>query len=316
LHQAIDIVHSTGYGLTSGLESLDDREQALWLQRLQAGNLYINRPTTGAIVLRQPFGGMGKSAFGPGIKAGGPNYVIPLMRYADLSEAAPPETGEAERAPELASLSTFYQQLHATSDRAAAKLREHLTDQQWCQLLALIVDYDQFAQQEIRSTHDTLRLLGQDNWRRYLPMTHVRLRVVPSDSWLDIVARAVAVVAVGGRATVSSAAGVHRAAIETLERLTQEWAGDLEFVEESDDDLSEAIRTGQVDRVRYAGESHVPEKVRRAAAESFVYVADQPISPLGRVELLWYVREQSVCIDYHRYGNLGLRADETRRGVL
>ena len=66
LSQAIKIVNESGYGLTSGLESLDDREQAEWMSTIRAGNLYVNRPTTGAIVLRQPFGGMGKSAFGPG----------------------------------------------------------------------------------------------------------------------------------------------------------------------------------------------------------------------------------------------------------
>ena len=33
----------------------------------------------------------------------------------------------------------------------------------------------------------------------------------------------------------------------------------------------------------------------------------------GRVELLWYVREQSISHDYHRYGNLGARASEARR---
>ena len=83
LDAAIDLVNATGYGLTSGLESLDDREQELWCSRIRAGNLYINRPTTGAIVLRQPFGGMGKSSVGPGIKAGGPNYVVPLMQFAE-----------------------------------------------------------------------------------------------------------------------------------------------------------------------------------------------------------------------------------------
>src|SRR5581483_12288760 len=61
LADAIQMVNDTGYGLTSGLESLDDREQDFWRERVRAGNLYINRPTTGAIVLRQPFGGMGKS---------------------------------------------------------------------------------------------------------------------------------------------------------------------------------------------------------------------------------------------------------------
>jgi len=335
LHQAIHIVHRTGYGLTSGLESLDDREQTLWTQQMRAGNLYINRPTTGAIVLRQPFGGMGKSAFGPGIKAGGPNYVVPLMQYATLADVPsvnvpmanvrPTENSSTENsstenssteAPELEALSVFYQQLHMTHNRSAAKLREHLSDDQWRTLLHLIVDYDAFAIRELRSTHDTLRLLGQDNLRRYLPMRHLRLRVEPTDSWLDMAARAVAVVAVGGRATLSHAAGVHPRAIDVFEALTQEWAGDLEFLEESDEELAAAILAGQVDRVRYAGTGPVPAVVRKAATEHLVYVADRPISPCGRIELLWYVQEQSVCVDYHRYGNLGFRVHESRCNVL
>ena len=83
LRHAIELVNYSGYGLTSGLESLDEREQEIWKDEIRAGNLYVNRGTTGAIVLRQPFGGMGKSAFGPGIKAGGPNYVAQLMKFED-----------------------------------------------------------------------------------------------------------------------------------------------------------------------------------------------------------------------------------------
>jgi RHH-type proline utilization regulon transcriptional repressor/proline dehydrogenase/delta 1-pyrroline-5-carboxylate dehydrogenase len=59
----------------------------------------------------------------------------------------------------------------------------------------------------------------------------------------------------------------------------------------------------------------VPEVIRRASAESFVYVADAPVLAHGRVELLWYLREQSLSHVYHRYGNLGRRADETRAVV-
>jgi RHH-type proline utilization regulon transcriptional repressor/proline dehydrogenase/delta 1-pyrroline-5-carboxylate dehydrogenase len=47
-----------------------------------------------------------------------------------------------------------------------------------------------------------------------------------------------------------------------------------------------------------------------------VYVATEPVSLSGRVELLWYVREQSLSVDYHRYGNLGFRAEEERSPVL
>ena len=43
-----------------------------------------------------------------------------------------------------------------------------------------------------------------------------------------------------------------------------------------------------------------------------MYLATEPVLSEGRIELLWYLREQSVCVDYHRYGNLGARVDEQR----
>ena len=315
LQQAIDLVHQTGYGLTSGLESLDDREQAYWSSRLVAGNLYINRSTTGAIVLRQPFGGMGKSAFGPGIKAGGPNYVVPLMNFATLEDqeeqANTPQKLEA-RSPQLPALGAFWTSLNDDRNQNSKQLRSQLTPEQWSNLKSALLDYDQFAVSEIRQKHDTLRLIGQDNFRLYQPMTHVRIRVCKSDSLLSIVARAAAVIAVGGRAALSHADGVHEDSMKLIEALTREWAADLEFIEESDEELVEAIQAGQVDRVRFASAANVPVAVRKAAEERFIYIADSPTSPCGRVELLWYVREQSLCVDYHRYGNLGFRATEDR----
>ena len=86
--EAIEIVNDSEFGLTSGLHSLDEREIAIWRDRIQAGNLYINRGTTGAIVQRQPFGGWKKSVFGSA-KAGGPNYVLGLCRCTYRSDASP-----------------------------------------------------------------------------------------------------------------------------------------------------------------------------------------------------------------------------------
>ena len=63
LKNGIDLVNKSDYGLTSGLQSLDESEQLLWKNNIEAGNLYINRGITGAIVNRQPFGGMKLSAF-------------------------------------------------------------------------------------------------------------------------------------------------------------------------------------------------------------------------------------------------------------
>ena len=83
LEQAVDLVNGLDYGLTSGLQSLDEQEQRYWKNHIQAGNLYINRGITGAVVNRQPFGGMKLSAFGPGLKAGGPNYCTQFMTITD-----------------------------------------------------------------------------------------------------------------------------------------------------------------------------------------------------------------------------------------
>lgn len=83
LEQAIEWQNATRFGLTAGLHSLDPREIALWREKVQAGNLYINRPIIGAIVQRQPFGGWKASSIGPGAKAGGPNYVFNFCHLND-----------------------------------------------------------------------------------------------------------------------------------------------------------------------------------------------------------------------------------------
>ncbi|MDO6760737.1 bifunctional proline dehydrogenase/L-glutamate gamma-semialdehyde dehydrogenase [Tamlana sp. 2_MG-2023] len=76
LEDAVNIANNVDYGLTAGLESLDDNEINYWNTHIEAGNKYVNRSTTGAIVQRQPFGGIKASCFGFGMKAGGINYVL------------------------------------------------------------------------------------------------------------------------------------------------------------------------------------------------------------------------------------------------
>jgi RHH-type proline utilization regulon transcriptional repressor/proline dehydrogenase/delta 1-pyrroline-5-carboxylate dehydrogenase len=97
-----------------------------------------------------------------------------------------------------------------------------------------------------------------------------------------------------------------------LHELTESWAGALEFVEETDDQLAAAIRGGQADRVRFAAPDRVPPVVLQSANEAGGCMVCQPVSAEGRLEMLWYLREQSISTDYHRYGNLGARAGESR----
>ena len=69
----VDAVNAAGYGLTFGLHTrIDDRVQHV-VDRVRAGNIYVNRNQIGAVVGSQPFGGEGLSGTGP--KAGGPHYV-------------------------------------------------------------------------------------------------------------------------------------------------------------------------------------------------------------------------------------------------
>ncbi len=312
LGEAIQMVNATGFGLTSGLESLDDREQKTWRESIRAGNLYINRPTTGAIVLRQPFGGMGKSAFGPGAKAGGPNYVATLMSFDDLESAAlAPDSGQI---PESSALLRFWQRLDRSS-RLLLDLADS-TAAQITQLRTAILSYDRFSRAEILVEHDHYLLVGQDNQRRYLPASPLRIRLHVDDTPFDIAARCSAAVASNCRATVSHPPGVHDATIAALEKLTYEWAGRIEFLEESDEELIHSIENGQVARLRYAATTRVPESVRRVANRHQIFIADQRVSIHGRIELLWYVMEQSISFDYHRYGNLGPRSSEKRADTL
>ncbi len=312
LGEAIQMVNATGFGLTSGLESLDDREQRIWRDSIRAGNLYINRPTTGAVVLRQPFGGMGKSAFGPGAKAGGPNYVSTLMTFESSdAEAMAPDSGQK---PKLGVLLSFWERL----DRSSRLLLDlsGSSASQISQLRSAILSYDRFAREEILLEHDHFQLVGQDNHRRYLPASPLRIRLHADDKPFDIAARCSAAIAANCRATISHAPSVHEATIAALEKLTYEWAGRIEFLEETETELIQSIENGQVARLRYAAADRVEESIRRIANRHQVFIADEPVSVLGRIELLWYVMEQSISFDYHRYGNLGPRSNEKRADTL
>ncbi|MFM8214148.1 MAG: proline dehydrogenase family protein, partial [Pirellula sp.] len=306
LEEAIKIVNATGYGLTSGLESLDDREQQVWKSKIRAGNLYINRSTTGAIVLRQPFGGLGKSAFGPGTKAGGPNYVTILHRWDPADQSQNLDAGARPQSPLL---QKFWDKFDGIAKGLLAV--DPSVGSDLSKLRQALLNYDRFAVEEILVQHDHFRLVGQDNHRRYLPVNPVHIRVLGTDSIWGIFARCAAAVATGGRAIVSCDPSIEDRRIEALERATLAWAGKIEWVEQTDEQLALEMQAGHVQRLRYDGTDRVPESIRRLAPKHAIFVADSPVLAQD-LELLWYVEEQSVSFDYHRYGNLGSRSEDPR----
>ena len=96
--QVIDQINATGYGLTMGIHSrIEDRCNYL-AKMSRAGNVYINRNMIGAIVGAQPFGGRGLSGTGP--KAGGPNYLLRLVK----EKASPDNVQMTNLSPDQLSL--------------------------------------------------------------------------------------------------------------------------------------------------------------------------------------------------------------------
>jgi len=297
LAHAVRLVNMTGYGLTCGLESLDEQEQAFWENRIQAGNLYINRITTGAVTLRQPFGGMGKSALGPAIKAGSPNYVSQFMTF---EETGFPETGAIEPDHPLLRMAQQWEQklnwgLFAT----------HETDLR--RTVRAVKSYLYHARQEFEQEKDYFHLRGQDNRFRYRPLGTIVVCLHEHDTLFDILAR-IAASKIAGNATIVSIPGkLDTVALQFFKM--PEGRQFLEGVAIRRQPTQELIGAmALADRFRYAAPDRVPLPVMQAAARAGFYIAADPVLMEGRIELIHYYRNQSVSFDYHRYGNLGERA--------
>ncbi|MDR2621425.1 MAG: bifunctional proline dehydrogenase/L-glutamate gamma-semialdehyde dehydrogenase, partial [Dysgonamonadaceae bacterium] len=160
LEQGIRFVNASEYGLTSGLQSLNEAEQTLWKNSIEAGNLYINRGITGAIVRRQPFGGMKRSAFGGGIKAGGPNYVSCFVEFAET---------EIKEAPQSTPLSDW-----TTNEKDKDRVNFGYAS------------YQQVWEEEFSQEKDVSHIYGEENIFRYLPLKNMGFRINDNDNPADI----------------------------------------------------------------------------------------------------------------------------------
>jgi RHH-type proline utilization regulon transcriptional repressor/proline dehydrogenase/delta 1-pyrroline-5-carboxylate dehydrogenase len=96
LDEALRIANGTAYALTGGIYSRNPAALERARREFLVGNLYLNRPITGALVHRQPFGGFKMS--GIGSKAGGRDYLLQFVLPRTITENtlrrgfAPPPT--------------------------------------------------------------------------------------------------------------------------------------------------------------------------------------------------------------------------------
>ncbi|GAB3602384.1 proline dehydrogenase family protein [Microbacterium aureliae] len=296
LDEAIDIVNEIDYGLTSGLHSLDRDELRVWLERVQAGNLYVNRGITGAIVRRQPFGGWKRSAIGAGTKAGGPNYLHGLVDWTDA-----PVAGEA-RAPHARAAG-----LLAAAERAGLDS----ADLAW---LRGALGSDAAAwDEEFGTARDVSQLGVERNVFRYLPVPVV-VRAA-ADAPVHHVVRAVAAgLAAGARPVVSTpialpapiADALSRAGVEVRYEDAAAWEAHVAALAAQDGPHASA-------RVRVvAGASRADEVTAVYAAANGkpdIAVYGGPVVSAGRVEMLPHLHEQAVSITAHRFGTPNALSD-------
>jgi RHH-type transcriptional regulator, proline utilization regulon repressor / proline dehydrogenase / delta 1-pyrroline-5-carboxylate dehydrogenase len=86
--EAVRLANSVPYALTAGIFAQSADDVNFFAQRLDAGNLYINRPITAARVGVEPFGGFKRSGTGP--KAGGEEYLLGFVEIAADESATVP----------------------------------------------------------------------------------------------------------------------------------------------------------------------------------------------------------------------------------
>ncbi len=282
LEEAIAIQNQIEYGLTAGLHSLNPDELGIWLDSIQAGNLYVNRGITGAIVQRQPFGGWKKSAVGAGTKAGGPNYLAGLGDWTSKASTADAPIG------------------NAGVRRIAAAAASALQPGELGSLQrALSSDAEAWAD-EFGTAKDVSGLSAERNIFRYRPLP-VTVRLSEGAPLAHLVRTVAAGVQAGSALTVSTA-------VELPAQLRSVLTGlDITVTVESDAEwLASASRLAKAGKLSGArirligGDATALAEAIDGRPDVAVYA--HPVTEAGRVELLPFLHEQAISITAHRFG--------------
>ncbi len=282
LKEAIEIVNSTGYGLTAGFESLDEREWEYFHTHIEAGNIYINKPTTGAIVLRQPFGGVKKSAIGFGRKVGIYNYIT---QFLDISQDNADEN-------------------LLENELTKALENINLDDKDCINKLTLMAkSYVYHYQNEFCLSKDYVGIRGEENLFSYTKIKNLAFRVCKEDNLQDILGVSLAASILKIKLLISFDENENiTKAKEVCEKLNL----NASFIKEKLEDF--VAKIDEYERIRYHAKPSVDDEIYiKAASLAKIIIRDKPILN-GRFELLFYHNEKSLSISYHRYGNLGIRA--------
>jgi RHH-type proline utilization regulon transcriptional repressor/proline dehydrogenase/delta 1-pyrroline-5-carboxylate dehydrogenase len=274
LEAAIALQNSVDYGLTTGIHSLDAVEIDKWLAKIQAGNLYVNRGITGAIVQRQPFGGWKRSSVGPSTKAGGPNYILSLTNWKSSRSTASAEirNKSVNELLAIAQLTDFSDTEMESLVRAAKSDQAALTE-------------------TFSNATDPSNLDSERNVLRYR-RSDCMLRIQDTAGSQETM-RALSVALILGNLDVS-AFELDKNVITLLKK-----SGVRVAIE--DQDTFERRLAASPRRVRLVGGAPIVD-ADSAFSNCDVAVYSHELTESGRIELLPFFKEQSVTVTGHRFG--------------
>ncbi|MES2093589.1 MAG: bifunctional proline dehydrogenase/L-glutamate gamma-semialdehyde dehydrogenase [Actinomycetota bacterium] len=288
LEAAIALQNAPAYGLTAGIHSLDVAEIALWLASVEAGNLYVNRGITGAVVRRQPFGGWKRSTVGASAKAGGPNYLLTLGEWR-------PVFAEPGRTVVLEGL----------SERVSRVIEAAQPGMEFLEFdrVRAGAESDQTAWTDEYGTQRDVSDLGVErNVLRYRPVP-VTVRLAEGASPAQLVRTIAAATRAGASVSISSAVpvavGLIRLFGSAAPPLTVE-----SVVVETDASWHARLRSGETrpGRIRLLGGDRLA-LATALGGDPDVAIYAGPVTTSGRIELLPFLREQAISITAHRFGN-------------
>lgn len=278
LDEAIAMQNAVAFGLTAGIHSLDADEVAHWLDRVQAGNLYVNRPITGAIVRRQPFGGWKRSAVGPGAKAGGPNTLLVLGQWHPVPVAPEGDLRLDGLEARVRGLVEAFQPALDYGGFDAVRRGAYSDAAAWAA--------------EFGASRDESGLGVERNVFRYRPCP-VTVRFAEGARLEDLVRVLAAGALARGQVAISSAVPLRMARAVALLGWTVTVETDAAFAGRVARELPERVRL-------VGGDAGALAQATGGSPDVAVYAG--AVTAAGRIELLPFLREQAVSITAHRFG--------------
>lgn len=323
LDDAIALQHSVDGGSVAALHALDPDEVATWSDRTRAGVLVVDRPTTGARPGRQPVGGWRGTAVGPTVHRGGPLSVVGADRWRPVER-------RAHRSIQLQGLGN---RVTAVIEAARAGLSFEEFDR-----VRAGAESDAAARAALYGrSRDTAGLVVERNVIRFRPQSVV-VRQSAGVGAVDLVRVLAAATAARAHVLLSTARplpaelrplfSAARAPLDVVDQVVEDDAAFLARAASGallQDDWSDGTSQeldpidlvlasgaeprrhtafgGPGSRVRLlGGDPRALEAALGAGTDTTIH--DDPVVESGLVEMLHFLREQTVSVTAHRHGDV------------